>query len=287
MLDAYDKARTHSKAHKLETYHGRVAEAEFRKWLINFLPKRYGVISGYIISQGVSDEQRAPHFDVIIYDQLESPILWVENNPDSSDQGRSLAIPAEYVKCVIEVKSAFKNATVNDSIEHLNELQVLSSKIDDTNERYKMYLPSDFFCYLVFFELRQQDQNDRTALNSLINGINLRGFSGALILRGEGHTRDLTAKIDVLQSETDISSPDNEKESLITGSPMSNFVKVTDKLFFVSWLLWSETFFSIFAFDTIAKLNGTFEPGRTSSFHAFGTGTTEWAETMKQKKNNV
>ncbi len=67
MLDSYDQARTHSKAHKVETYHGRVAEAEFRKWLTNFLPKKYGVTSGYIISQGISDVQRAPHFDVIIF----------------------------------------------------------------------------------------------------------------------------------------------------------------------------------------------------------------------------
>lgn len=150
MLDSFDKARTQSRKHKVETYHGNVAEAEFRKWLQNFLPKKYAVTSGYIISPGISDKEKAPHFDVIIYEHLESPILWIEESPDMSTQGRSLAIPAEYVKGVIEVKSAFKKGTVLDAIEHLGELKKLMSDIDKPNERYKMYLPKDFFCGLAF-----------------------------------------------------------------------------------------------------------------------------------------
>jgi hypothetical protein len=53
MLAAYDKARVHSSKRQVQTEHGNVAEAEFRKWLIDFLPKRYGVTSGYVISQGL------------------------------------------------------------------------------------------------------------------------------------------------------------------------------------------------------------------------------------------
>ena len=52
MLDAYDKAREQARIHEVETYHGKVAEAEFRKWLAGFLPKRYAVTSGYIVSPG-------------------------------------------------------------------------------------------------------------------------------------------------------------------------------------------------------------------------------------------
>ena len=73
MLDAFDRAREKSKSHEVETYHGRVAEAEFRKWLTSFLPKKFGVSSGFIISPGLKDTEKAPHFDVIIYEQLESP----------------------------------------------------------------------------------------------------------------------------------------------------------------------------------------------------------------------
>ena len=153
MLDSFDKARTHSRKHKVETSHGNVAEAEFRKWLGNFLPKKYAVTSGYIISPGVSDSEKAPHFDVIIFEHLNSPVLWIEDSPDKSEQGRSLAIPAEYVKGVIEVKSTFKNSTVKDALEHLRELKKLMSGVDLPDERYKMYLPADFFCGIVFFEL--------------------------------------------------------------------------------------------------------------------------------------
>lgn len=63
---------------------GRVAEGVFRNWLAGFLPARYGVTSGYIISPGYTDVDPISHFDVIIYDRLESPVLWRENNPDLS-----------------------------------------------------------------------------------------------------------------------------------------------------------------------------------------------------------
>ena len=86
ILDAYDRARQQAR-HEAETFHGRVAEGAFRRWLQGFLPKRYGVTSGYIVSPGLASDVRAPHFDVIIYDQLESPVLWVEENPDASRQG--------------------------------------------------------------------------------------------------------------------------------------------------------------------------------------------------------
>src|SRR5688500_8615443 len=79
LLDTFDTERTKAKAHEVETYHGVAAEAEFRKWLSSFLPKRYGVTKGYIVSQGRPDTDTLPEFDVIIFDALESPILWVED----------------------------------------------------------------------------------------------------------------------------------------------------------------------------------------------------------------
>ena len=123
MLDAYDRAREQAKAHEVETFHGEVAEGMLRKWLSSFLPKRYGVTSGYIVSPGLKSIHKAPHFDVIIYDQLESPVLWVEDSPDVSSQGRSLAIPVEYVRSILEVKSIFSTTTVRDAIEHLTDLR--------------------------------------------------------------------------------------------------------------------------------------------------------------------
>jgi len=122
MLDAFDSARTKAGSHEVETYHGRVAEAEVRQWLSRFLPRKYGVTSGYIVSPGLKDSEKTPHFDVIIYDQQESPILWVEDNPDASSQGQSMAIPAEYVRAVLEIKSRFTPSTVDDAMGHLRDL---------------------------------------------------------------------------------------------------------------------------------------------------------------------
>lgn len=282
MLDSYDKARTNSRKHKVETSHGNVAEAEFRQWLSNFLPKKYAVTSGYIISPGISDIEKVPHFDVIIYEHLDSPILWIEDSPDKSEQGRSLAIPAEYVKGVIEVKSTFKNSTVKDAISHLGELKKLMSGIDAPDERYKMYLPKDFFCGILFFELRKENEFDKLALNSMINGLDLRGFRGGIVLRGEGHVKQLTGKMDLIHSNIAMNSTIQKPDSsLLSGWADADSLKIEDGLHFGAMLMWSESNFSGFAFDLVALLNGTFEIGRISSFHALGT--TEWAEAKKKE----
>jgi hypothetical protein len=276
MLDSYDKAKTHSKKHKVETYHGKVAEAEFRKWLSNFLPKKFAVTSGYIISQGIPDTQKAPHFDVIIYEHLESPVLWIENNPDASDQGRSLAIPAEHVKCVLEVKSAFQSSTVKEAISHLSELKILMSSIDPPNEKLKFYLPPNFICGTVFFELRQEDAFDKNALNQMISGISLRGFFGGIILRGEGQIKNNTGRLSLLNSETEMKSMIKKPEwSMLGNWADADSTMINENTHIGAMLSWGEPDFSMFAFDLIAMLNGTYKSGILSSFHALGT--TEWA----------
>jgi hypothetical protein len=136
MLDAYDKAREQARSHEVETYHGRVAEAVCRKWLSGFLPKRYGVTSGYIVSPWLSSSEKTPHFDVIIHNQLDSPILWIEDNPDNSEQGRSAAIPVEQVHAVLEIKSHLSARTVRESIAHLSELLSVMKSVDAMTERY-------------------------------------------------------------------------------------------------------------------------------------------------------
>lgn len=192
MLDAYDSARAKARSHEVETYHGRVAEAEFKKWLGTFLPRRYGVTPGYVISQGIKSDERAPHFDVIIYDALNSPVLWTEEDPDVSTRGRSMAIPAEYVLGVLEIKSSFCSASVRKAIEHLQDLAPLMKGVDAPSERYKRHLPPQFFCGLVFFELRREHERSESALTSVAEGVDLRGFMGGIILRGEGHNKPLS-----------------------------------------------------------------------------------------------
>lgn len=166
MLDAYDRAREQARSHEVETFHGKVAEAACREWLGGFLPKRYGVTSGYVVSPGLGHLDKTPHFDVIIYDQVESPTLWIEENPDHSNQGRSLAIPVEHVLAILEVKSSFSAQTVRQAIEHLRDLSPLLQAVDEPTEHFKLYLPLTFCCGSIFFEVRKNDARGDSALRS-------------------------------------------------------------------------------------------------------------------------
>lgn len=133
-------------------WHGEAGEAWVRRWLETFLPKRYGVTSGYIVSQGQTEAVKLPHFDVIIYDQLESPVLWVETSPDLTAAGASRAIPAEFVRSVLEVKATFTTASVSDAIGHLQDLEPLLG-IDRPEEPLKNSFSNAFlhsFSFLSF-----------------------------------------------------------------------------------------------------------------------------------------
>jgi hypothetical protein len=202
ILDAYDKAREQARAHEAETYHGRLAEGALRKWLGGFLPKRNGVTSGYVVSPGLASNVKVPHFDVIIYDQMEAPVLWIEDNPDNSAQGRSLAIPVEYVLAVLEVKASFSSITVKEAVTHLHDLDPLMQGVDSPEERYKLHLPPRFCCGMVFVELREDARFSEAALAAVLGGLNLRGFFGGVVLRDTSHTNPLPAgRISILQSE--------------------------------------------------------------------------------------
>lgn len=272
MLDAYDRAREKARSHEVQVYHGNVAEAQFRDWLASFLPKRYGVTAGYIISQGAAVETKAPHFDVIIYDALESPVLWVEGDPDTSAQGSSRAIPAEYVLGVLEVKASLSPSTMKQAVEHLSDLSPLMRGVDEPSARYKLFLPSRFFCGVVFFELREPHKQDECAVTNSFPGLGLRGFIGGIVLRGEGHDKPLSARITYLKyRDPGQSTIVNGKASLLGGAAITSTVPQDDSTHLGAMFLWGEENFSRFAFDVIGLMQGTYEPGRLSSFHGFGS----------------
>lgn len=271
ILDKYDQAKTHSVSHKVSTSHGNVAEAEFRKWLKNFLPIRYGVTSGYIVSQFTQDTMKMSHFDVIIYDALSSPILWIEDNSDYSHDGQSRAIPVEYVKGVFEVKSSFNKRTVVDALTHIRELSPLYIQIDKPNEQYKRYLPINFFCGLIFIELHKKYEFEKSALLELMKIRDIRGYYSSIILRGEGRKPTTTCKIDTMLTN----QPINDFTNMTDCSMLKNFLclntqKVEENLYSWVHLTWQDLNFSTFAFDILALLNETYQFGKRSSFYAFG-----------------
>lgn len=271
MLSAYDRARELCRNREVQTKHGVVAEAEFRRWLSNFLPKRYGVTSGYIISQGAPNSEKSlVHYDVIIYDQLESPILWIDDSPDSSVQGRSLAIPVEYVRGVIEVKSAFNKKSVKKAVEQLAKLTPLLAKIDPINHPLKLYLPQNFFCATVFFELREKDDKDFTALDELLEAASLRGFYGGFILRSEILEKYYSGKIYPLNESLNI-VPNNQSLSY---AACSKCIDLADSTYYRIKLDHFESYLAEFAFDILALLKGTYNSNIISSM--YGMGSSQW-----------
>jgi hypothetical protein len=276
MLSRFDEAREKARGHKVQTFHGRVAEGLVREWLTEFLPKRWGVTSGYIVSPGISSVGKLPHFDVIIYDQLEAPILWIDETPDGSNLGQSRAVPAEYVRCVLEVKSALSATTAHEAMEHLNELKALL-EFDHPDDKYKLHLHSGFFCGVIFFELRTEDRFSSTALVRMVNGLNLRGYFGGFVLRANtDKAQECTGRITFVSSPSPrTSSFDQRTESSLFSGGFSDSCEVTPGSHIWSLLMWSETYFSQFAFDLLARLKEEYEEGRLSSFLAFGTSELE------------
>lgn len=283
ILDAYDRARRQAKSHEVEVFHGSVVEAEFRKWLSRFLPARYGVTSGYVVSPGLSSKEKTPHFDVIIYDALESPVLWVEPTPDASEQGWSRAIPVEYVRCVIEIKSSFTRKNVIAAIRHLRDLRPLMSGIDETHNYYKLHLPSTFHCGCVFAELRVQDASTHNALRAMLRGLTLRGYFGGLILRGESHTLPQTGRVALAISEPSNSDKFNPKTTPLLEVGMTRTVQLRDGSHVGAMLTWNEAAFSEFAFVLLAMIKGEYSPDRRSSFYGLGNSWLEFIAATRSK----
>lgn len=270
MLAAYDRAKTISKKRQVQTEHGNVAEAEFRKWLSNFLPKKYAVTSGYIISQGVPNSENFIHYDVIIYDYLEAPVLWIENNADYSSQGISLAIPVEYVRGVIEIKSAFNKKTARKAVEQLLRLQPLLAKIEPVDQLVKLYLPPSFFCATVFFELHKKTEMEFAALDEILEASNIRGYYGGYILRGETLDNYYSGKLSLRRRDSEVQA--DNKSLLFWASSKSK--KIAENIYVNSYLDFSESYFAEFAFDIIALLKGNYHPNILSAY--YGMGTTQW-----------
>jgi hypothetical protein len=281
MLAAYDSARTHARAHEVETYHGKVAEAEFRKWLTTFLPKKYGVTAGYIISQGFDDSIKAPHYYVIIYEQLESPVLWVEEYPDASIHGSSRAVPAEHVRAVMEVKSNLNSKSAYNASKHLCDLEPLLAGIDKSNELYKKFLPANFFCFSIFFNLLKADEYSNAAIVNTLAANKIRGYMGAEILRGEGLLEEVSGRILPLINDTPTPTScfaDNEKLSLMKGGQISNPNSADNEKQRGAFLMWAEAMFSMFAFDLIALLNGNYKLAHVHSMHGMSWLTSQVEE---------
>ncbi|MER7166334.1 DUF6602 domain-containing protein [Micromonospora sp. NPDC000207] len=93
--------------HNLEKGLGN--EHVLREVLRNFFPAKFGVGKGKIVN-GAGESSR--HCDVIIYDAMSCPKLFVDEN-------KNQILPVEGVLAVIEVKTTLTKVTLGDAFENL------------------------------------------------------------------------------------------------------------------------------------------------------------------------
>jgi hypothetical protein len=234
---------------------------------------RYGVTSGYIRAQRLRTDADYAHFDVIVYDRLDSPILWTESNPDKSASGVSRIIPAEYVRAVIELKAAFSRSTVKDAIAKLGQLGPLMAGVDSADDRYPTYLPEHTVLTAIFFELREAQINDFEAVSALRSTWSFQRVAyPPMVLFGEGRSEDDTALIRATVSDTQTDEIVLERKLLANFYMSSTSPEGAQNVGMM--LDWSPLNFSRFAFDLLAIMNGTYEHGRVSSFHGLDLPST-------------
>lgn len=199
ILNEYDRILEQTQNRPIQVAHGIGVEAYLRKWLAEFLPKKFGVTSGYIIPNLYKDSGKIYHYDIIIYSRLDSPILWVEGNEDDSDQGKYRAIPAKHVLAIYEVKSRINKKNVIDSLQKLNQTDVFK---DQLNHLYH--------CGIIFIDLKEIDNNNESIIKELFKGSKVFGFTGGLVLRYEGD-ETCTGKIDLRRIDQESQSKDTQK----------------------------------------------------------------------------
>lgn len=189
ILAEFDKILEQTANRPIQVAHGQGVEAYLRRWLTEFLPKKYGVTSGYIIPNIYNDNGTIYHFDIIIYNQFDAPVLWTEGNEDNSAQGKFRAIPAKHVVAVYEVKSRLTKKNVTDALNKLNQTKDFSEQ-----------LPPLYSCGLIFVDLKESDNNRESIVKELLKGKDIFGFIGGMVLRYESDD-SCTALINIYDSE--------------------------------------------------------------------------------------
>lgn len=261
ILAKFDSARDKAQAHQVQTYHGCYVEEKIREWLKSFLPKRYGVCAGYVVSQELKARKKHPHFDVIIYDAMNSPVLWVEELSHNTTQSR--AIPAEFVLAVFEVKSTLNTTTIEQAVTHINELYDVSCKFDPPEERYRSFLPSSFFWGMIFVEIPSGTTSSKTICEKILQQSKIRNYYSSLVLRKtiQPSNNDESGSLKLAVGDSN-----KDHGSLESFGIFFSDVSVNGKYTGVI-SMWGPMEFVTFEFDVLALLNGTYRTGFISSWY--------------------
>jgi hypothetical protein len=123
---------------------GENRENILRSFLAEHLPKRYGVTKGEIITKGGAHTHSS---DIIIYDALNCPILYVE---------RTAILPIEGVYGIIEIKSRLSKAELVDAITKIERFKQFAPRdlsVIQTREYVTVHRPSRPFGIVLGYEL--------------------------------------------------------------------------------------------------------------------------------------
>ena len=215
LLGDYDKAKRQTVDDSVKTDHGDIGEILARRWLETFLPKRFGVCKGHIITTNLGFRGPLEDWDVLIYDALESPVLFTRGVMDSGATERR-AIPIEHVRAVLEVKATLTPANAKKCSDKLLKIQQHIGQNQSAN--YPEYLCRPFGSAVVFFETKVESFAEyRRALDELtvLYQHNIR-FMGGLVLRSArnpehaGYLNALVGEKAFLEDEIwEMSSPFN------------------------------------------------------------------------------
>jgi hypothetical protein len=216
ILAEFDKIFEQTSNRPIQTAHGLGVEAYIRKWLSDFLPKKYGVTSGYIIPNLYEDSGKIYHFDIIIYNCLDAPVLWTEGNEDNSEQGKYRAIPAHHVVAVYEVKSRLSKKNVCDAL----------SKLDQTKE-FRDQLSTYYSCGAIFIDLKESENGSASIIKELHKGRDIFGFRGGMVLRYEGDDT-ITGLISMVKLDRSDSSTNIHHSPLAKRIDDLNFYQTED-----------------------------------------------------------
>jgi hypothetical protein len=158
------------------------------------------------------------------------------------------------------------------------------SGFDDPAAPHKLYLPGTFSCGIVFAEIRKDEARSDAAMNQLTAGIRLRGYFGGTILRGEGHASPATGLIALGLSPSAVEGTLRKEETSILDFAYSDSLAVAEDDHVVAVVSWTEGQFARFAFDLVARLRGTHDPGTVSSFYGMGQSLKALVRQAREKQ---
>lgn len=277
LLNAYDEAKKQASDDAVKTEHGVTGEAAVRKWLQSFLPKRFGVCKGYIITINRELEGALEEWDVLVYDAMESPVLFTRGPGDADNAEAKRAIPVEHVRAVVEVKATLSPTMAKKCTDKLLKLEQFLG--DNRDSEYPLYLSDPFVCAALFLETKVDTLSQyRQALDNLAvlyQRESMIPFMGGLVLRSQ-RNREHSGYLLPMLSDEPTPFPDVFE--------MSSDFKYHDGTHGTFGTLhWGVNNYPRFLFDFLALIRGT-RSNKLSSFYGLDFGKTQGSRLFHQQK---